>query len=367
MSQPALNHIAWSKVHPSRHRFSLAESGVDAPDLEAMGLPSRTGLPTAGYALQPELEQILGARWGAPGGRVLLASGGSEANALVFAALLGRGDEVLVESPGYEPHREVPRLFDITVRRFERPLAAAGPSLAAVVEAALAPATRMVVLTHLHNPSGRPLTPDDARALDGMAERRGVWLLCDEIFRDADAGPTGTFAALGPRWVATSSLTKVYGLGGLRIGWIAGGDEVLARCAEVQIGLSVTPALPSIALALELAPHLDTLRARAHRMLAANHARWNELLGRGVPFATPVPARGTTAWALFPAVGQGDAFATFASGRFELAVTPGRFFAEPRGIRVGLGTEPARFAAALDTFERALAAFAAGEPVRENA
>ncbi|MEK7331383.1 MAG: hypothetical protein AAB113_11345, partial [Candidatus Eisenbacteria bacterium] len=63
----------------------------------------------------------------------------------------------------------------------------------------------------------------------------------------------------------------------------------------------------------------------------------------------------------------GDAFATFASERYALAVTPGRFFAEPRGIRVGLGTEPARFAAALDTFERALAAFAAGEPVRENA
>jgi hypothetical protein len=367
MPQPVLSHIAWSKFQPSRHRFNLAESGVDVPDLDAMGLPSRAGLPAAGYALQPELERLFGARWGAPGGRVLLASGGSEANALVFASLLRRGDEVLVESPGYEPHREVPRLFDITVRRFERPPAGSDPSLAMVVEAALAPMTRMVVLTHLHNPSGTPLTPDDARALDGLAERRDVWILCDEIFRDADGGRTGTFAALGPRWIATSSLTKVYGLGGLRIGWIAGADEVLARCAAVQDGLSVTPALPSIALALELTPHLDTLRARAHRMLTVNHALWNQRLGRGVPFTTPFRARGTTAWVLFPGERQGDAFATFASERFGLAVTPGRFFADPRGSGVGLGADPARFAAALDTFERALAAFAAGEPVRENA
>ena len=367
MPQPVLNHIAWSKIQPAHHRFTLAESGVDVPDLDAMGLPSRAGLPAAGYALQPELERLLGARWGAPGGRVLLAAGGSEANALVFAALLRRGDEVLVETPGYEPHREVPRLFEITVRRFARPPAGSDPSLAAVVEAALAPATRMVVLTHLHNPSGMPLTLDDARALDGIAERRGVWILCDEIFRDADRGSTGTFAALGPRWIATSSLTKVYGLGGLRIGWVAGGEEVLARCAVVQNGLSVTPALPSIALALALTPHLDTLRTRTHRMLAANHNRWKELLDRGVPFTSPVAPRGTTAWCEFAAAGQGDAFAHFASERFAMAVTPGRFFAEPRGFRVGFGMEPARFAAALDTFDRALAAFAAGEAARENA
>jgi aspartate/methionine/tyrosine aminotransferase len=261
----------------------------------------------------------------------------------------------------------VPRLFDITVRRFERPLADAGPPLAAVVEAALGPQTRMVVITHLHNPSGAALTVDDARALDGMAERRGVWILCDEIFRDADPGPTATYATLGPRWVATSSLTKVYGLGGLRIGWIAGADEVLSRCGAVQNGLSVTPALPSIALALALAPHLDTLRARTHAMLAANHGRWQALLARGVPFTPACPTRGTTAWVRFPGERQGDAFAAFASERFALAVTPGHFFADPRGIRVGFGGEPERCAAALDTLERALAAFAAEAPMRENA
>ena len=366
MSKPALHHIAWSKVEPARHRHSLAESGVDAPDLEAMGLPSRAGLPAAGYALQPELERVLGARWGAPGGRVLLASGGSEANALVVAALLERGDEILVESPGYEPHREVPRLFDITVRRFDR-RPGAGTALAEAVEAALTPATRMVVLTHLHNPTGEPLSPESAAALTAQAERRGVWLLCDEIFRDADLGPLGTYAALGPKWVATSSLTKVYGLGGLRLGWIAGSEEVLARCAAVQNGLSVSPALPSIALALELAPHLDTLRARTQRMLSANHARWNAQVAGGVPFSVPVPVRGTTTWVLFPRDGDGDAFAALASERFSLALTPGRFFGVPRGLRIGLAAEPARCTAALDAFARALAAFTAGEPVQENA
>lgn len=367
MPLPALNHLAWSKVEPQRHTFGLADSGIDPPDLEAMGLPAHGGLPTAGFAIQPELERRFGARWQAPGGRVLLASGGSEANALVFGALLSPGDEVLVETPGYEPLREVPRLFDVAVRRFERPLPGAPNALAASVAAALGPSTRMVVITHPHNPTGVALGPEDVSALNELAERRGVWILCDEAYRDALPGPTGTLAATGPRWVTTSSLTKVYGLGGLRIGWVAADHEVLARCAGVQNALSVTPALPSIALALELVPHLEALRARAHGMLVANHARWSELLARGVPFAIPAPSRANTAWAVFPGAGQGDAFAAFASQHFALAVTPGRFFGEPRGLRVGLAAEPPRCAAALDTFERALASFAAGAPAREDA
>ena len=359
MSHPADHHIAWSRIEPARHRHNLAFSEVEPPDLEALGLPSRATLPRNADGLQATLERAIGACWSAPGGRVALTAGGSEANAVVFGALLERGDEVLVESPGYEPHREVPRLFDVAVRRFERPLE--GGSLAAAIEAALGPATRMVVITHPHNPSGVALNGEDVRALDALAARRGLWILCDEIFRDALDEPRGTVASSSPRWVVTSSLTKVYGLGGLRLGWIAGSDEVLERCVRVQNALSASPSIPSIALALELMPRIDELRARSQRILAENKARWSTFLGEGVPFTTPAPPLGTTAWALFPSPGQGDAFAESASRTSDLALTPGRFFAEPRGVRIGLGNDPARFAAALDALRHAIARFGSGE------
>ncbi|MGH7730687.1 MAG: pyridoxal phosphate-dependent aminotransferase [Candidatus Eiseniibacteriota bacterium] len=366
MPHPADHHIAWARIHPARHRHRLCDSEVEPPDLEALGLPSRVPLPRGAVeGPRAELERALARLWNAPGGRVVLAAGGSEANAVVFGALLERGDEVLVEWPGYEPHREVPRLFDIAVRRFERP--PEGAPLAPAVEAALSPASRMVVLTHPHNPSGVALTADDIGALEAIAARRRLWILCDEIFRDALAEPRGTVATIGPRWVATSSLAKVYGLGGWRLGWIAGSDEVLARCVTVQNALSASPALPSIALALELVPHLDALRARSQRILADNRAHWTGLVRDGVPFASPTHPLGTTAWGLFPSPGEGDAFAAFASRRFSLAVTPGRFFGDPRGIRIGLGPDPARFAPALDTLRRALAAHTAGEGGRETA
>jgi aspartate/methionine/tyrosine aminotransferase len=367
MSRPTLRHIAWSETEVPRHRFTLAESGVEQADLEAMGLPSRGGLPAAGYAIQPELERKLGERYGAPGGRVLLAAGGSEANAIVFVALLGRDDEVLVESPGYEPLRVVPQIFGHPVRQFARLATPSVQSLVARIEAALTPATRMVVLSHLHNPSGTPLTPAEARELNDLAERRNLWIHCDEIFRDALEGPTATHATMGPRWVVTSSLTKVYGLGGLRMGWVAGSADVLTRCAEAQDALSAEPALPSIALTLELMPHLDVLRARTLGFLTANHARWRERLSGDLPCAPAFAARGTTLWLVFGLEGDGNAFASFASEHYGLAVTPGRFFGDSRGVRVGFAYEPARFALALDALEQALAAFRAREPIRENA
>jgi hypothetical protein len=357
MSRPPLEHLAWSKAQQGRWRSSLADSAVVAPDLEALGLPHDLRLPRAGEDPLPELERVLGARLGVPGGRVLVTAGASEANACVFAALLEPGEEVLLELPGYEPHRAVPPYFGVRVRTFARRREQAYGRLNEAVASALTPATRLVMLTDLHNPSGTPLALEDAAALTALAERHGLWLVCDETFRDASHRPRGTWSALSGRWVTTSTLTKVYGLGGLRIGWVSGSAEVLARCAEAQNALSVEPARPSVALALALAPHLDTLRARTWAILAANGAAWREVSAAGLACDARVPTQGTTTFVEFSGPQDGDAFAAHAAERFELQVAPGRFFGEPRGVRLGLGGEPGRCAAALHVFQQAVRAF----------
>lgn len=360
MSSPTFHHLTWSKTEVPRHRHNLADSAAATPDLEALGLPHQAGLAKNSDRVLAELGHSLGLRLSAPSGRVLVTAGGSEANACVFGALVRPGEEVLVETPGYEPHYEAPRVFGIAVRRFTRPLGDA-PDLAAAVESTLSERTRMIVVSHLHNPSGLPLAPQVVAGLERLASSRGLWILCDEIFRDLAPGPLGTHAAQGPRWVATGSLTKAYGLGGLRIGWIAASEEVLARAEQLQNAFSAVPALPSATLALALVPHLDRLRTRAHEILATNRARWLEFLARRPVLGPWTASQGTTTWCQ---VGgdRGDAFSEFASRRFDLAVVPGRFFGDPAGIRVGLGRDPASFAAALEVFGRAVMAFEAARP-----
>ena len=312
--------------------------------------------------MRDRLELALGERLGAPDGRVIVTAGASEAIACACGGLLSPGDEALVESPGYEPHRAVPRLFGATVRMFPRERERGWAGFAAAVEASVGPRTRVVMITHLHNPTGATLEPRDVEALDAIAERKNLWIVCDETYRDAATGPLGTQATRGPRWVSISSLTKSYGLGGLRLGWIAAFDAARARCANAQNGLSANPAMPSMSLALALVPHLDALRTRTHTILARHHERWEAFASRredGNGFDRGTPPQGTTVFARFAGEAQGDAFAEFASREFDLAVTPGRFFGDPAGVRISLGREPERFAAALEVLERAVPEFIA--------
>lgn len=351
-----MEHIFWARTRMGGFRLSLADSAICAPDLAALGLPHGATLPPEGYGAQTDLERMLGERLGTPGARVMVAAGASEANACIFAALLAGGDEVLVEVPGYEPHHAVPTLFGATVRGFDRPLEPRAGALPAAVEAALGPRTRLVVISDLHNPSGAALDPADARALDALAAARGFRILCDETFRDAGDRPAGTLAGLSERWVAAGSLTKSYGLGGLRIGWVAGDGATLEACANAHDALSAQPSLLSVALARALVPHLDTLRARTHAILAANHAAFSRFAARNERFAGPA-VRGTTTWREFAAADEGDRFAAFAGERFGLALPRGSFFGRARGVRIALGGEPAAFGAALGALEQAAAAF----------
>ena len=214
----------------------------------------------------------------------------------------------------------------------------------------------MVVISDLHNPGGGALDDDDARALDGLAAKRGFRVLCDETFRDAGDRPLGTAAARSDRWVATGSLTKSYGLGGLRIGWVAGNEATLDDCLSAHDALSAQPSLLSVALARALVPTLDRLRARTHEILAANHAEFSRLAARNPRFAGPA-VRGTTTWREFSAEDEGDRFAEVAGERYGVALARGSYFGRARGVRVALGSEPARFRAAIEALEQAAAAF----------
>jgi aspartate/methionine/tyrosine aminotransferase len=354
MDAPRFGHLAYSKTEPPRHELSLAESGIAPPDLAELGLPTTAPVMWDAPAVLTPLENALGARNHAPGGRVILTAGASEAIAISLIALAGENGEALVESFGYEPHRETPRKLHIPTRTFKRDTSGA-PGIAATIEAQLSPRTRVVLVSELHNPTGASLPESDLEALTRLAERRGIWLLCDETFRDAAERPLGTLASRSNRWVTISTLTKVYGMGGLRVGWIAGGEEALALCADAQHALSVNVSHPAASFATALLPHLDSLRARAHGILRENHARWREFASAH-PEANAKPA-GTTTWLSFGVEGAGDAFTAFASERFDLAITPGRFFGDASGARIGLGGDPGRFAAALERLEQAMQAF----------
>ena len=154
--------------------------------------------------------------------------------------MLSPGDEVLVEHPGYEPLTRAAEGLGAVVRTFERRAEEGFRVVPERVAAAVTPRTRVIVVTNLHNPSG-VRTPDATlRELAQIAEARGAYLLVDEVYAPFDELPEdGVFRTsarkLAPNVVAVSSLTKCYGLGMHRIGWVLGPSEIVERAEAAMI------------------------------------------------------------------------------------------------------------------------------------
>jgi aspartate/methionine/tyrosine aminotransferase len=356
MTLPA-PYMHWAKTRPTA-RFDLAISNVlgctiaDLPG--AAGALSFEGRNDNGYA--PLIEAIARQLAVTPE-RVTTAQGASGANFLVCAAMVRPGDHVLVERPGYDPLMGAARLLGADVTQFERRFEenyALDPDRAA---AAMTARTKLVIVTSPHNPTGAVADVAALRALGEAAAARRAHVLVDEVYMDTAGGTLPSAAALGDTFIVTSSLTKSYGLAGLRCGWIISSAAVAERLRRARDVVDGTGSIVAERLGVVAFEHLDALLARTRALLGTNFPLALDFVRRRPELAFVEPGGGTV---LFPRLeGTSDAtpFVERLRLEHETAVVPGRFFQAPQHFRLGISGPTdtlreglARLAAALDTF-----------------
>src|SRR6267378_3052981 len=295
------DYMHWSKTH-SRARFNLATSGVasfplcELPvNLEKLEI---NGDDSYGYA---PLQQAIAAHHGVDPACVVESAGTSMANHLAMAAIIEPGDEVLIEHPAYGPILDIARYLQANVkrvRRVEENRWAVDPE---EVRRCITPKTRLIVITNLHNPTSA-FTPEPVlREVGDIARSVGALVLVDEVYLDAvyDDTPRTSFH-LGPEFVITSSLTKVYGVSGLRCGWILAQPELAWKMRRLNDLFSATPVHPGELLSVAAFQHLDLLRDRARRIVEADRELLREFLKQQSAVSAVETEWGTT---LFPRLG----------------------------------------------------------------
>ncbi|HEV2386413.1 MAG TPA: pyridoxal phosphate-dependent aminotransferase [Candidatus Acidoferrales bacterium] len=333
-------YLAWAKLS-SRAPVNLATSAV-AP-FPTNELPIRLedlelNAP-GGYGWPPLLERI--ARFtGAATDCIVAAGGTSMGNHLAMAATLDPGDEALVEQPTYEPLLATARYLGAEVRRFERRREDEFRLDPRELERAMTPRTRLVALANLHNPTSAPAAEEDLRACGEIAREAGARVLVDEVYLEAmfERRPRAAFH-LGPAFITTSSLTKAYGLGGLRCGWVLAEPEMARRMWRLRDLFDVIAAHPAERLGAIAFDHRERIAARARALLAANRPLMERFLDAHPGLATCRGGRPEfgTVYCLRAPGGDGDGFAAFLRERHQTAVVPGRFFEMPDCFRVGIG------------------------------
>jgi aspartate/methionine/tyrosine aminotransferase len=243
---------------------------------------------------------------------------------------------VLIEQPTYEPLVGAASFLGASVGRFERkPLDAFRLDPAAVAQA-LTPRTRLIVITNLHNPSSVLAQEADLRAVGQLAASAGARVLVDEVYLDAAVPPRRSAVHLGPEFVTTNSLTKVYGLSGLRCGWILAEPELAERMWRLNDLFGVNQAHQAERLGCIAFDNLDTVIGDNPAVLERNRTLFNDFVAARPDIDCPPAEHGITA---FPRWHGRDTqrLDDRLRERYDTSVVAGRWFEMPEHFRIGFG------------------------------
>ncbi len=305
-------------------RLSLAYPGIHGGRVLRAAIAGR-------YArLQPE--------------HVIVTCGGDDALASLFLALVRPGDHVIVHTPHYGPLASLAawRGGDVTPWQADE---GAGwrPDLDDLARLRR-PATRLIVTSFPHSPTG--FVPDHGylARLVALADDAGAILVGDEIYRGlplTDAGEPPSLADLSARAVVLDSVSKTLGLPGLRVGWLATRDAtVLAAVGELRLHFNSFVGAPSEFLAALALRHAKRLLARNRALARANLAHLRDFLGRHAAlFAWQPPRGGVVAYPRWLGAGATSALSARLLREHGLLLAPSAYFAGgERHVRLGFGT-----------------------------
>ena len=351
----------WQSTYEHRVRFNLSESGVHPLTvrelLELAASDLNVGDVRLGYAQSngsDELRALIAADYpGATDTSVLVTVGGAEANFASFWHLFESTRKAAVVVPTYG---QVPGLVSSfggdlkPVRLLEEE--GWQPDLDALADA-LADGARFVLVTNPNNPTGAVLT---TASMDGIVEltgRHDAWILADEVYQGAEVGESRTPSFWGrhDRVLVTNSLSKAYGLPGLRLGWIVGPEDHIAALWGRTDYSTICPASLSDALAcVALEPTTRArIRERTHGIVRKNLALLEEWMqaqeGR---FRYRPPDAGAICFAHYDAPVNSSEFAEKLRVEKDVLVVPGDHFGTDEFVRIGFGNPAGELLEALE-------------------
>jgi len=271
------------------------------------------------------------------------------------AAFTWAYDTLGCQRPTYEPLLRIPEMLGCRVRRFDRRFRAGYGVDLDRFRSKVTRRTRLAIVTNLHNPSGVRIPIDTLRAMAAALARVRGYLLVDEVYLEClFSAKTDSCVHAGPNVLTTNSLTKAYGLDGLRAGWILGPPALAARAGRINDLLTNNSVAPGEQMTLAAFKRLAAIDRRAHALLDPNLATLRRFLAKEHRLGAALPDGGSIAFLRLPRRVNADRLADQLLRRYATLVVPGRFFESPGCIRISFGCKPAVLARGLANISRAL-------------
>ena len=348
-------HLSWLEACKGA-RFNLGSSSVLTLSLGEVGpLDPGQQVGAANPAGDPELVDLISGIYGVEKDCIMITNGAGEANSLVAMTHVEKGSDVLVEKPVYQSLVEVSRFLGARVVHFHRRHQNGFGVDMEELKCKITRRCRLVILSNLHNPSCAMLNAEQMRAISQIAADRGATVLSDEVYLDC-AGPLAPppMAVLADNAVSTNSLSKAYGAGGFRMGWMLAHPSLLRAVKRLRDHVTIAPNRLGEEVAKNLLRRRGEVLARTLGITRAN----TDVMGKWVGARDDVEwARPPAGTVCFPRILKRTPTVDIAIQYYEKEnglVCPGEFFGAAGHFRIGLGGRTDMMAPSLEALGRVL-------------
>lgn len=351
----------WFDDYQYAIKYDIGESAVKYLTFGQLGinidqLPIRYGY----HHGRPDLRACLAEQYpGLSARNVIVTSGGSEAIFLIAAALLKPGDHAIIEHPNYPSLYEIPRSLNCSVSFLELAYENQYKPDLKQLDLLVTPQTRLVSLTHPNNPTGSMISREALDELICWVEAHDLHLLFDETYREmAFESTLPSAATLSPNVISISSMSKCYGLPGIRIGWMVTQDQqVLDSVLNIREQVTIANNAIGEEIALQVLKQKEKYLQKARESILQNRSIVSAWMDQQVDFEWVFPEAGVVSMPRLAAHVRVDPEKLYRrlAEVYKTFVIPGRCFEmDNRYFRLGFGSNPDEIRAGLTNLNKAL-------------
>jgi len=229
---------------------------------------------------------------------IIVTNGGIGANFLALFTLVGPGDEVVAVYPTYQQLYSLPEALGAKVRRLRtEPEEGFIPDMHKL-RSLVKSNTRAIVINTPNNPTGACFGEKIMREIAEIAETAGAWVVCDEVYRGLEhegSYSVPSIADIYEKGVSTSSMSKVYSLAGLRLGWVAANEEFIKECFKHRDYNIISCGMIDDALATVALKNKEKILERNMKIILENKKILTDWVEKTEGLSFTVPNSGTTA------------------------------------------------------------------------
>lgn len=274
---------------------------------------------------------------------IVVTHGTIGANMLIHKTLVGAGDRVVAVVPTYQQHYSIPASIGADVQSLK--LREENKFLPDLEElrALVGTDTRLIAITNPNNPTGALMDRPMLEEIAVIARNAGAWILCDEVYRGTDqegSGMTASIADIYEKGISTAGMSKAYALAGLRLGWMAGPQELIEEVSIHRDYDTISVGVIDDHFAAMALENRDKLLARSHSITRGNLAFLEEWISQEPRMSWVKPQSGTIALLKYDFPMSSREFCTTLLKETGVMFTPGSVLDMEGYVRIGYANNP---------------------------